>query len=148
MFSMCSELTPRARIPDTRIPQLMRPCSTVSFLSMHICSILYFNFFDAVVSFQKQIVSVRHGYSHNYHISCVNWRLVCSGNELKENAIKSLLEDGPQRWRAIIAITNKLLVGGQTAWSSFSGKVQPTHPELRPRGVSIEYFDQVRKHAF
>ena len=53
-----------------------------------------------------------------------------------------------QRWRAIIAITNKLLVGGQTAWSSFSGKVQPTHPELRPRGVSIEYFDQVRKHAF
>ena len=29
MFSMCSELTPRARIPDTRIPQLMQPCSTV-----------------------------------------------------------------------------------------------------------------------
>ena len=27
MFSMCSELTPRARIPDTRIPQLMQPCS-------------------------------------------------------------------------------------------------------------------------
>ena len=26
MFSMCSELTPRARIPDTRIPQLMQPC--------------------------------------------------------------------------------------------------------------------------
>ena len=25
MFSMCSELTPRARIPDTRIPQLMQP---------------------------------------------------------------------------------------------------------------------------
>ena len=24
---MCSELTPRARIPDTRIPQLMQPCS-------------------------------------------------------------------------------------------------------------------------
>ena len=23
---MCSELTPRARIPDTRIPQLMQPC--------------------------------------------------------------------------------------------------------------------------
>ena len=29
MFSMCSELTPRARIPDTRIPQLMQPCPTV-----------------------------------------------------------------------------------------------------------------------
>ena len=27
MFSMCSELTPRARIPDTRIPQLMQPCN-------------------------------------------------------------------------------------------------------------------------
>ena len=26
MFSMCSKLTPRARIPDTRIPQLMQPC--------------------------------------------------------------------------------------------------------------------------
>ena len=26
MFSMCSELTPRGRIPDTRIPQLMQPC--------------------------------------------------------------------------------------------------------------------------
>ena len=25
MFSMCSELTPRARIPDTRIPQFMQP---------------------------------------------------------------------------------------------------------------------------
>ena len=25
MFSMCSELSPRARIPDTRIPQLMQP---------------------------------------------------------------------------------------------------------------------------
>ena len=27
MFSMCSELTPRTRIPDTRIPQLMQPWS-------------------------------------------------------------------------------------------------------------------------
>ena len=27
MFSMCSELAPRAHIPDTRIPQLMQPCS-------------------------------------------------------------------------------------------------------------------------
>ena len=26
MFSMCSEHAPRARIPDTRIPQLMQPC--------------------------------------------------------------------------------------------------------------------------
>ena len=29
MFSMCSELTQRARIPDTRIPQLMQPCTQV-----------------------------------------------------------------------------------------------------------------------
>ena len=29
MFSMCSELTPRARIPDTRIPQLMQPCTVM-----------------------------------------------------------------------------------------------------------------------
>ena len=29
MFSMCSELTPRARIPDTRIPQLMQPCQGI-----------------------------------------------------------------------------------------------------------------------
>ena len=26
MFSMCSKFTPRARIPNTRIPQLMQPC--------------------------------------------------------------------------------------------------------------------------
>ena len=32
MFSMCSELTPRARIPDTRIPQLMQPCTTYRFM--------------------------------------------------------------------------------------------------------------------
>ena len=31
MFSMCSELTPRARIPDTRIPQLMQPCFRIVF---------------------------------------------------------------------------------------------------------------------
>ena len=28
---MCSELTPRARIPDTRIPQLMQPCTHTYF---------------------------------------------------------------------------------------------------------------------
>ena len=35
MFSMCSELTPRAHILDTRIPQLMQPCSHSTEL-MHI----------------------------------------------------------------------------------------------------------------
>ena len=30
MFSMCSELTPRAHVPDNRIPQLMQPWSTIS----------------------------------------------------------------------------------------------------------------------
>ena len=30
MFSMCSELTPCARIPDTRIPQLMQPCARLT----------------------------------------------------------------------------------------------------------------------
>ena len=30
MFSMCSELIPRARIPDARIPQHMQPCTQVS----------------------------------------------------------------------------------------------------------------------
>ena len=33
MFSMCSELTPRARIPDTRIPQLMQPWRQETHLS-------------------------------------------------------------------------------------------------------------------
>ena len=27
MFSMCSELTPRAPVPDNRTPQLMQPCT-------------------------------------------------------------------------------------------------------------------------
>ena len=33
---MCSELTPRARIPDTRIPQLMQPCIK-GFLALIVC---------------------------------------------------------------------------------------------------------------
>ena len=32
MFSICSELTPRAPIPDTRIPQLMQPWRTKDIL--------------------------------------------------------------------------------------------------------------------
>ena len=32
MFSLCSELTPRARIPDTRIPQLMQPWYNAMYL--------------------------------------------------------------------------------------------------------------------
>ena len=31
MFSMCSELAPRAHVPDNRIPQLMQPCQIVLF---------------------------------------------------------------------------------------------------------------------
>ena len=38
MFSMCSELTPRARIPDTRIPQLMQPCGQVYRAQRRSCS--------------------------------------------------------------------------------------------------------------
>ena len=30
MFSMCSELSPRASIPDTRIPQFMQPCPPIT----------------------------------------------------------------------------------------------------------------------
>ena len=30
MFSMCSEFTPRAPVPDNRIPQLMQPCSYIT----------------------------------------------------------------------------------------------------------------------
>ena len=42
MFSMCSELTPRAPIPDTRIPQLMQPCSgSISKLSPNYVHWLY-----------------------------------------------------------------------------------------------------------
>ena len=36
MFSMCSELTPRAHIPDTGIPQLMQPCTgAMSYTTIH-----------------------------------------------------------------------------------------------------------------
>ena len=35
MFSMCSELTPRARIPDTRIPQFMQPWSSSPYNHHH-----------------------------------------------------------------------------------------------------------------
>ena len=33
MFSMCSKLTPRARILDTRIPQLMQPCLHMQYVT-------------------------------------------------------------------------------------------------------------------
>ena len=32
MYSLCSELTPRALIPDTRIPQFMQPWSNILFI--------------------------------------------------------------------------------------------------------------------
>ena len=35
MFSICSELTPRARVPDTRIPQLLQPWSVASKLRQY-----------------------------------------------------------------------------------------------------------------
>ena len=37
MFSMCSELTPRAPIPDTRIPQLMQPWIYHYMMQPHQC---------------------------------------------------------------------------------------------------------------
>ena len=40
---MCSELTPRARIPDTRIPQLMQPCPQKQELSLYLRPIWNFN---------------------------------------------------------------------------------------------------------
>ena len=52
MFSMCSELTPRARIPDTRIPQFMQPwlvpvkvmlAKNVSFKGPHLMYNFYLN---------------------------------------------------------------------------------------------------------
>ena len=43
MFSMCSELTPRACIPDTRIPQLMQPCPQKQELSIYLRPIWNFN---------------------------------------------------------------------------------------------------------
>ena len=39
MFSMCSELTPRARIPDTRIPQFMQPCLKANIIIFVITSV-------------------------------------------------------------------------------------------------------------
>ena len=35
---MFSELTPRARIPDTRIPQFMQPCSTFELPILFSCN--------------------------------------------------------------------------------------------------------------
>ena len=48
MFSMCSEHTPRARIPDTRIPQLMQPWSRVSF---QISSKIAIHLFEKIIKY-------------------------------------------------------------------------------------------------
>ena len=37
MFSMCSELTPRAPVPDNRTPQLMQPCWAIFFRVVEFC---------------------------------------------------------------------------------------------------------------
>ena len=43
MFSMCFELTPRAHIPDTRIPQLMQPWSVRTLMkSLYFWQTLFF----------------------------------------------------------------------------------------------------------
>ena len=41
MFSMCSELTPRAPIPDTRIPQLMQPWYQIQTQNTNVRSVRY-----------------------------------------------------------------------------------------------------------
>ena len=48
MFSMCSELTPRAHIPDTRIPQLMQPC--LVYASLHKCDHIHYKKIAILVS--------------------------------------------------------------------------------------------------
>ena len=53
MFSMCSELTPRAPIPDTRIPQLMQPC-LVEYWQFVVMQCFHFTYFvESLYVFQE-----------------------------------------------------------------------------------------------
>ena len=55
---MCSELTPRARIPDTRIPQLMQPCLERSrFWDKHFKKVLSFCLPDKINNLIHQTLS-------------------------------------------------------------------------------------------
>ena len=58
MFSMCSELTPRARIPDTRIPQLMQPWAGGDMLSLS----------DKLAS-EEEIIQLITSKSNHHHAS-------------------------------------------------------------------------------
>ena len=48
MFSMCSKLTSCARIPDTRIPQLMQPCEGHCHIPS--LSLAFFIYLEAITS--------------------------------------------------------------------------------------------------
>ena len=58
MFFMCSELTPRARIPDTRIPQLMQPWAGGDMLSLS----------DKLAS-EEEIIQLITSKSNHHHAS-------------------------------------------------------------------------------
>ena len=50
MFSMCSELTPRAHVPDNRIPQLMQPWRFYQMMNLNRIFISQEDFFHAAFS--------------------------------------------------------------------------------------------------
>ena len=62
MFSMCSELAPRAHIPDTRIPQLMQPCKKLSIE-------------ENTFKYLAEIL-------HQHHVGFVNGCNYCRGTEM------------------------------------------------------------------
>ena len=75
MFSMCSELTPRDRIPDTRIPQLMQTCQGDRngfqhrkglTLGPQQSAVDVFSFFGGYLKLKMQLV-------HHYH----SFRILC-----------------------------------------------------------------------
>ena len=55
MFSMCSELAPRAHVPDNRIPQLMQPCHKYFSMLDILCSYPPFNLLHTLGLLHKRL---------------------------------------------------------------------------------------------
>ena len=125
MFSMCSELTPRAHIPDTRIAQLMHFCTYAYFpqrgLNLKICVLPFFS-----------VTIETHKMDHSGKKNKICWRGL-----FEKKPLFSLLTNGSQKyilkwsyWPEILAPGLKLIFV-TTLFSNFFHFTQPL-PSWQP----------------
>ena len=105
MFSMCSELTPCARIPDTRIPQLMQPwvcwgkfwtIASVPFLCLNFLCVLFFT--HHLISEQLTILLYYHQSSREAYASGRELVSATAANVLEHQLIQTFAVHQGKFW--------------------------------------------------